>query len=67
MHTAHADATVCAWRQNVHTAQPTRFSPTESVPPGEVGSQVPLQGAAKPGSGQRLGAARLLYLSSDGR
>lgn len=28
---------------------------------------MPLQGAVKPGSGQRLGAAGLLYLSSAGR
>lgn len=44
-----------------------RFSQTESVPPGEVGSQVLLLGARKPGSGQRFGAAELLYLSSDDR
>lgn len=28
---------------------------------------MPLRGAAMPGSGQSLGAGRLLYLSSDGR
>lgn len=59
--------TVCDWRQSVHTAQPTRFSRTGSVSPGEAGSHMPLQGAGKPGSGQRLGAARRLYLSSAGR
>lgn len=31
------------------------------------GGNVPLQGAGKPGSGQRLGTAELLYLSSAGQ
>lgn len=67
MHTLHAITTVCDWRQSVHPAQPTRFSRTGSVSPGEAGSHMPLQGATKPGSGQRLGAAGRLYLSSAGR
>lgn len=43
------------------------FSQTESVPPGEVGSQVLFLGVRKPASGQCFGALELLYLSSDGR
>lgn len=49
----------------MHTVHSTRFSRTGSVLPGEVGSQVLLHSLGKPRSGQRLGAARLLYLSSD--
>lgn len=40
----------------MHTAQPTRFSRTGSVSPGEAGSHMPLQGAGK---GEEKGFSRV--------
>lgn len=60
----HANAALCAWSPSVRRCSADPFLPNWVT---AIGGDFLLQGAGKPGSGQRLGAARLLNLSSASR